>query len=297
MNSDPHLRHEYRTVNGVQLHCVIAGSGPLVVLLHGFPECWYSWHNQLPALAQHYTVVAPDMRGYNLSSKPAHIADYAIDRLVEDIVTLIDSFGVTQADVIGHDWGGMVAWMLALTRPEVVHTLSVLNIPHPRLMSQNLLTNAKQRRRSWYIAFFQLPLLPELAFKADNYALLDQMLRGIAVRPDSFSDDDLAVFKAALAQPGAVTATLNYYRALARPTSQRAVAALDPVAHMPVQVIWGEQDVALGKELNDNLARYVPDLTLHFIPDASHWVQHDRPDLVNRYLLEFLEQHPVTQQP
>ncbi len=282
------LRHEYRQINGVQLHCVIAGTGPLVVLLHGFPEFWYSYREQIPVLAQHFTVVAPDMRGYNLSSKPEKIADYVVPTLVEDVVQLIHSFGAAQAHIVGHDWGGAVAWATALSRPDITQSLTVLNMPHFRLFSQNLLTNPRQRRRSWYIGVFQLPWLPEFVIRRRDYEFIRGVFRGMAVHKERFTDDVLAAYKAAMAQPGAARAAVNYYRAVGRSASQRALATADPVAKMPVQVIWGERDTALGKELNDGLERYVPDLTLHFIPDASHWVQQDRPDLVNQYLLEFL---------
>ncbi|GAC1519478.1 MAG: alpha/beta hydrolase [Herpetosiphon sp.] len=260
-----------------------------MVLLHGFPEFWYSYRAQIPVLAEHYTVVVPDLRGYNLSSKPLPVLDYALPVLVQDVVQLIRSFGVLQAHLVGHDWGGAIAWQTALSVPAVVQSLTVLNIPHPRLFIQNLLTNPRQMLRSWYIGLFQLPWLPEWIIRAANYRFVEQAFRGMAVHPESFGDDVVAHYKAALAQPGAARAAVNYYRAARTGTAE--MTFVDPVAKMPVQVIWGEQDTALGKELNDGLARYVPDLTIHFIPDASHWVQQDRPDLVNQYLLDFLAQH------
>ncbi|MBA3948270.1 MAG: alpha/beta hydrolase [Herpetosiphonaceae bacterium] len=288
MGDSSTLKHEYREINGVRLHCVVAGSGRLVVLLHGFPEFWYSYREQIPVLAQHFTVVAPDMRGYNLSSKPVRITDYVIPTLVEDVVQLIHSFGAEQAHIVGHDWGGIIAWATALNRPDVTTSLSVMNAPHPRIFSQNLLTNRRQVARSWYIGLFQLPWLPEFVIRARNYEFIERAFRGMGVHKEQYTPDVIAAYKAAMAQPGAAGAAVNYYRAIGRPASQRAFTAANPVATMPVQVIWGEHDTALGKELNEGLERYVPDLTLHFIPDASHWVQQDRPDLVNQYLLEFL---------
>lgn len=280
-------RSEHRLVNGVRLHCTIAGEGPLVVLLHGFPEYSYSWRHQIPALAEHFTVVAPDLRGYNLSDKPPRVSDYALPTLINDVVELIHSFGQQRAVVVGHDWGGMVAWYLALSRPDMVEKLAVLNIPHPRIFMQHLLINPKQRARSSYIFFFQLPALPEASLRRDNFRAIEGVFRGMAVHKENFSDEVIDHYKQALAQPGALTAALNYYRALGRRAGSELVK-LDPVARMPVLAIWGEQDRALGSEMVDDLPRYVPDLTLHKIPDASHWVQQDRPDLVNRYLLDFL---------
>lgn len=283
-----HIDHQWRAVNGVRLHCAVAGSGPLLLLLHGFPEFWYSWRHQIPVLAEHFTVVAPDLRGYNDSDKPPSISDYSTSVLVEDVVQLIHSFGYERAIVAGHDWGGAVAWSTALARPDVVEKLIVLNIPHPRLFMQHLITNPRQRLRSWYILAFQLPWLPEMMLRANNYQAIEEVFRGMAVHKENFSDEVMAEYKRALSKPGALTGAINYYRALTRSASGDFWLNVDPVAKMPVLLLWGEQDTALGKELNQDLERYVPNLTKHFIPDASHWVQQDRPDLVNQYMLSFL---------
>ncbi len=282
------IHHEQRLVNGVNLHCAIAGEGPLIILLHGFPEFWYSWRHQIPELAKHFTVVAPDMRGYNDSDKPVQVEDYAVPKLVEDVVQLIHSFGHEQAVVAGHDWGAAVAWEVALTRPEVVDKLIILNVPHPRIFIQNLITNPRQMLRSWYTAFFQLPWLPEQVIKADNYRFIEQAFRGMAVHKQQFSDQDIAQYKLAISKPRALTSAINYYRAAAR-YGLFSMSGSGPIVTQPTLVIWGEQDTALGKELNVGLERYVPDLTLHFIPDASHWVQQDCPELVTQYMLKFLQ--------
>jgi pimeloyl-ACP methyl ester carboxylesterase len=228
------------------------------------------------------------MRGYNDSDKPAQVKDYVISELVEDVVQLIYSFGHERAIVVGHDWGAAVAWDVALTHPEMVEKLIILNVPHPRLFIQNLLTNPRQMLRSWYIGFFQIPWLPEQLIKAGNYRFIDQAFRGMAVHKQQFLNEDIAQYKAAIAKPRALTSAINYYRAAARHRLQGMISA-DPVVTMPTLVVWGEQDAALGKELNIGLERYVPDLTLHYIPDASHWVQQDCPDLVTRYMLDFLQ--------
>jgi pimeloyl-ACP methyl ester carboxylesterase len=252
-----HIRHERRLVNGINLHCAVAGEGPLVLLLHGFPEFWYSWRHQIPELAKHFTVVAPDMRGYNESDKPPQVNDYVISTLVEDVVQLIHSFGYERAVVVGHDWGAAIAWQVALTHPEMVEKLGILNVPHPRLFIQNLLTNPRQMLRSWYIAFFQVPWLPEQVIKVGNYRFIDQAFRGMAVHKQQFTNEDIAQYKAAIAKPRAVTSAVNYYRAAAR-QGLLGITGSASLVTMPTLVIWGEQDTALGKELNIGLERYVP---------------------------------------
>jgi len=276
-------------VNRVNLHCAIAGAGPLIVLLHGFPEFWYSWRHQIPVLAEHFTVVAPDMRGYNDSDKPARIKDYTLPLLVEDIVQLIHSFGQERAVIVGHDWGAVIAWETAQTRPDAVSKLVILNGPHPRLFLQHLLTNPRQRRRSWYTFFFQLPWLPEAFFRANSFHNIKSVFRNTSTHKHCFPDNVIEQYKQALAKPKALTSAINYYRAAAR-RGPLKLALSEPVVKMPVQVIWGEQDVTLGKELNNDLERYAPNLQLQFIPDASHWVHQERPDLVNKSILNFVLQ-------
>ncbi len=285
------IRHERRTVNGVRLHCAVAGTGPLLILLHGFPEFWYSWRHQIPPLAKHFTVVAPDMRGYNQSDQPRRVEEYAIDRLVDDVIGLLHSFGEERAVVAGHDWGGGVAWNMALRAPDAVDKLIILNSPHPRLFIQNLVTNPRQLGRSAYIFFFQLPWLPEAMLRRNDYEFLERAFRESAVHPEQFPDEVIEQYKQAARNSQSLTGALNYYRAAAR-QGLAAVIPPHPVVRAPTLVIWGEQDFALGKELNDNLDRYVPELTLRFIPDASHWVQQDCPELVTQYMLEFLMQQP-----
>lgn len=282
------IQHQWRTVNGVKLHITVAGSGPLLILLHGFPEFWFSWRHQIPVLAEHYTVVAPDMRGYNESDKPSCVADYNIQHLVEDVVQLVRSFGAERAIIVGHDWGGLVAWEVAFRHPQLVEKLIILNVPHPRLFLQHLITNPRQLRRSSYVFFFQLPYLPEALFKANDYAAIEQSFRRTPVHREQFSDEVIEQYKQAARRADGLSGGINYYRAAGR-RGLRKVTQPNPVVEMPTLVIWGEQDVALGKELNANLEHYVPRLTLHYIPDAGHWVQQERPDLVNQYMLSFLE--------
>ena len=270
-------------VNGVRLHCVVEGEGPLVLLLHGFPETSRAWRKQIPALAERFRVVAPDLRGYGGSDKPKGIAAYRTSVVADDIAALIRAFGAERAHVVGHDWGGGVAWTLAIQRPEVVDRLAVLNCPHPAVMQRALRSNWTQIRKSWYIFAFQLPWLPEWAFRRDGAKALKDALRRSAKRPDTFSDADLDEYARAFSAPGAATGAINYYRAAAR-------SRVPPgKIKAPTLLIWGEDDFALGIELTrgmDGLFEHEP--RIEYVPDTSHWVMEERPEVVNRLLLEFL---------
>jgi pimeloyl-ACP methyl ester carboxylesterase len=287
----PDLRHGRLDVGGVTLHYVEAGRGPLVVLLHGFPEFWYSWRWQLPALAgAGFRVVAPDLRGYNESSKPRGVAAYAADLLARDVAQLIRGLGAERAVVVGHDWGGAVAWTFAMRCPELLQRLVILNVPHPARFLRALRT-PRQLRKSWYMFFFQLPRLPEASVRRANFAMLRRTFRHDPVRPGAFSDDDIERYIAALARPGALTAAINYYRALFRQDPRRMRAGFRPI-EAPVLVIWGMQDRYLGAELAEPDARWAPNARVERLPDASHWVQVDRPERVNALLLDFLRDLP-----
>jgi pimeloyl-ACP methyl ester carboxylesterase len=280
------LRDEYATVNGIRMHYVEQGRGPLIVLLHGFPEFWYAWRHQIGALSQRFRVVAPDQRGYNLTEKPHGVSAYGIDNLTADVAALITHLGETEAVIVGHDWGGGVAWSFAMQYPEMTRRLIVLNCPHPAAMLRGLRT-MKQLRKSWYLFFFQLPFLPEFGFRLSNYRAIERALRGWTLRPDTFSDDDVRAYKDAAAQPGALTSMINWYRAafragLHRPEPMPAILA-------KTLLIWAEDDVALGKELTYDMHDLVPDLTVQYIPHTSHWVQQEQPELVNGYITDFLQ--------
>lgn len=287
----PGLTHHYATINGVRMHYVEQGRGPLLILLHGFPEFWYSWRHQLVGLAPQYRVVAPDQRGYNLTEKPHGVQAYAIDNLVEDVAALIRHLGEEQAVIVGHDWGGGVAWAFALANPEMTRRLIVLNCPHPAALQRGL-RRPRQMLRSWYFAFFQLPWLPELAFRARNYRAIGQAFRTGVRRPGAFTAEDIRAYKEAAAQPGALTSAINWYRAAFR-SFTRSPEPL-PVITAPTLLIWGEDDFALGKELTYDMEQWVFDLTIRYIPNTSHWVQQERPELVNQYMLEFLDDLALT---
>jgi pimeloyl-ACP methyl ester carboxylesterase len=278
------ISESYAEVNGVRLHYAEAGSGPLVVLLHGFPEFWYSWRHQINALAQAgYHVVAPDMRGYNLSSKPAGWREYGAESLAGDVAGLIRHFGVENAYVAGHDWGAAVAYFTAMEHPEVVKRLAILNVPHPARMLASFRT-WRQLRKSWYMFFFQLPVIPERLLSAKDFAAAKRALR--AESPDAFTDADIERYVEAWSQPGALTTMINYYRAALRRSPRSALARLRPI-DVPVLVIWGQRDSVLGSELAEPESKWVSDVRVERIPQATHWVQHDAPERVNELLTGF----------
>src|SRR5713226_3533948 len=196
--------------NGLHMRIARAGAGPLMVMLHGFPECWYSWRHQLKGLSSSFTCVAPEMRGYGETDAPLGVSNYTLEKLVDDVAGLITALGEKQAIVVGHDWGGAVAWSTALMRPDVVRRLVVMNCPHPLLLRKNLTSNLRQLRRSWYMFFFQIPWLPETLFSANNYALVRRSMRDSAAQKSAFSDADLDHFVEAFKNRYSMTAAINY---------------------------------------------------------------------------------------
>ncbi|HTW99613.1 MAG TPA: alpha/beta fold hydrolase [Acidimicrobiales bacterium] len=282
------MREGYADLSEVRLHYVEAGEGPLVLLLHGFPDFWYSWRFQIPALAgAGFRVVAPDMRGYNLSSRPLGLAAYATARLAGDVRDLIaERSSGSGAFLAGHDWGAAVAWLTAIRHPEAIERLAILNVPHPRRMVEAVRRPGRQLLRSWYMFFFQLPWLPERLLAADDWRGLRRPFAD--ARPGAFTAADLERYKRAWSDPGAVTAMLNYYRAaLRRPPGGPSGRSLPPV-QAPTLVIWGERDRHLGAELAEPYAADVPHLEgVVRLPHASHWVQHDEPDRVSELLIDF----------
>ncbi|TYL37062.1 alpha/beta hydrolase [Natronococcus pandeyae] len=275
-----------RTVNGVRLHAVTAGDAddPLVVLLHGFPEFWYTWREQIePLVEAGYRVVVPDQRGYNLSEKPQDVRAYQLRDLSRDIVDLIASEGRETAHVVGHDWGGIVAWDLALRFPDVVDRLAVANAPHPVAFRQQLASNPEQIRRSWYVLAFQLPWLPERLGRYDDFRALERVLRETA-SPGAFTDADLVHYRRAWGQAGALTGMLNWYRALARYPPDAPRDRLD----QPTLVVWGEEDEALVPELGLASVQFCERGRLERLPETSHWVPHEKPERVTELLLDHL---------
>ncbi|HJQ35134.1 MAG TPA: alpha/beta hydrolase [Pyrinomonadaceae bacterium] len=292
-NSDPEVRHGYAQVGDVRLHYAECGEGErLVVLLHGFPECWYSWRKQLPVLGRRFRVVAPDLRGYNLSDKPADVEAYKVNKLVDDVTGLIRHFGAREAAVVGHDWGAAVAWAVAQHYPDYVWKLATLQVPPPAIWARNL--TLKQLLRSWYMFFFQLPSLPEWWIRRDDFAALGKMFRTTS-RPGTFTDEDIAVYKAAAREPGALTASLNYYRAnfgrfFGRGWRDREVKTQERV-RVPTLFVFGERDMAIVPETVRGVADYVDaPFTELRLGRANHWVQQEYPAEINAALLSFLEE-------
>jgi epoxide hydrolase 4 len=263
-----------------------AGSadGPLVVLLHGFPEFWYGWRRQIgPLTSASLRVVAPDLRGYNLSAKPEGLASYTLDVLADDVLGIADVLGRQRFAIAGHDWGGVLAWHLAARDPARIERAAILNAPHPATMRDFARAHPSQLARSWYVAFFQLPGLPERMLRARNHAWLANGLTGSS-RPGTFGDVDLARYREAWAQPGALTAMLAWYRAVRLqqpPTTPLRV-------EVPLRVIWGDRDRFLDPRLAEAGIAACDRDDVHHLRHASHWLQHEEPEEVNRLLAEFL---------
>jgi pimeloyl-ACP methyl ester carboxylesterase len=307
--STPPLSHEYADVNGVRLHYARAGNGPLIVFLHGFPEFWYEWKNQLAEFSRDHTAVAPDMRGYNLSSKPADLSAYQMPQLVEDVRALtselMKSTGGTKFTLVAHDWGGVVAWVFAALHPDMLDKLVIVNAPHPTIFGKLLQKDAAQQKASGYMLMFRGPQA-EATLSANSYALLTSMVLGDGLKAGSVTEADKAAYVEAWSQPGALTGGLNYYRAAgvgpptaAATTTSTETTAAPPapapvtpalVVRVPTLVIWGEKDTALLTGNLDGLDEVVTKLTIRRVPDGTHWVVREKPADVNRLIREFLAQ-------
>jgi epoxide hydrolase 4 len=273
--------------NGIRLHVVQAGpkSGVPVLLLHGFPEFWYGWRKQIPALVEAgCRVIVPDQRGYNLSDKPKDVKSYEAYTLVDDIIGLIDALEYEKVNLVGHDWGAGVAWLLANKYPERLHHLSIMNVPHPAVMRRFLRRDLEQLRRSWYIFFFQLPWLPEAGMRADNWRGAERALRGSG-KIHTFTNEDVEKYKEAWSQPGAMTAMINWYRAAVR---YQPPVPTEPHIKVPTLMMWGMQDAALSHRMARPSMDYVEEGNLILFPEATHWVHLDAAEEVNHYLLDFV---------
>lgn len=283
-------KHANIRANGINIHYVTAGKGPLLLLLHGFPQFWYAWRHQIPVLAQHFQVVAPDLRGYNETERPSRVEDYRPGILASDISGLMRALGFEKAHIVGHDWGGAVAWRLVYDQPEVIDRLVILNSPHPLLFKRAMKTNWRQIIKSWYILFFQIPYLPEKIFKMNPKGILKSILKPI--RKETFSAADLELYLQTIEKPGAFAAALNYYRAAFRKGENKTKREVKKIA-TPTLVIWGEEDRALGKELTEGMEPlFSGPFQIQYIPQCSHWVQEEQPEQVNRLLLQFLQRDP-----
>jgi epoxide hydrolase 4 len=286
------VRHGYAQVGGVRLHYAERGEGDeLVLLLHGFPECWYSWRHQLAALGDRYHVVAPDMRGYNLSDKPPRVEDYRMDKLIDDVTGLIRHFGRKRAHLVGHDWGAAVAWGVALKHPEYVSRLVAMQVPPPAAWRVNM--TLKQALRSWYMLFFQIPLLPEWLIGLNDFAAVERSFK----ETGAFTDTDIAVYKKALREPNALTCAINYYRAnftsLFFKQKKEIEDLRDDRARVPTLLIYGERDKFIVPETLKDVNRFVdaPYNEARF-KSYGHWIQNEAPAEVNAELARFLDAQP-----
>ena len=296
---DDNIRHGYAQVGDVRLHYAECGAGErLVLLLHGFPECWYSWRHQLKSLGARFRVVAPDLRGYNLSDRPPRVEDYRTERLVDDVLGLIRHFGAREAAVVGHDWGALVAWAVAQNYPAYVWKLAALQVPPPRVWAANM--TWRQAARSWYMLFFQIPRLPEWWIAADDFAAVERMFKTTA-RPGTFTDADISFYKSALRQPGALTAAVNYYRANSGRLKDAFVNLLrgggdrdwspEERIRVPTFFIFGERDMAIVPETVRGVEEYMdaPYREMR-LAQSNHWVQQEYHAEVSAALMSFLEE-------
>ncbi|MGF1535431.1 MAG: alpha/beta fold hydrolase [Elainellaceae cyanobacterium] len=280
-------QHVYVQTNHIRLHCVTQGEGDLVVLLHGFPEFWYSWRHQIPALARHFKVVVPDLRGYNDSDKPK--TGYDLDTLAADIRGLVQNMGYSKAHIVGHDWGGAIAWHLAQQFPQVLHRLAILNAPHPQAFIRTLSNNMDQLWRSWYVLAFQVPALPERLIRMNLATFVKKVFQEQAIRKGAFTQKDTAIYQAALEKPGVLSSAIDYYRQILSPqTWLRQWRGHFPIT-VPTLVLWGEDDHLLSHNLTEGLENLVAaPFRLKLIPQCGHWIQQEVPQTVNRELLAFL---------
>jgi pimeloyl-ACP methyl ester carboxylesterase len=285
--------HNFAEVNGIRMHYVSAGTGPLVLLLHGFPEFWYSWRHQISVLSESFRVVAPDMRGYNKTDKPAKVEDYAAQNIIGDVAGLIHKLAPDEEKAIlaGHDWGGAIAWLVAMFQPQLIKELIILNVGHPGTRNRRGFLDFDQMQRSWYMFFFLIPELPEEVLSRNDFEFLKKMVFNTATRKGAFTEDDIEKYVLSWKEPGALTGAINYYRAITSPNYWKELGKPKkyPQIKAPTLLIWGEDDPFLGKQLTENTAEFIDaPFRLEFIKDCAHWVQQEAPDEVNRFILDFL---------
>ncbi len=277
------------SANGLSFAVDETGDGDAVALmLHGFPECRYSWRHQLQPLADlGWRAVAPDLRGYGESSRPSGREAYRIERLIDDVAGLFDALGARRRLLIGHDWGALIAWAFAIERARPLDGLVIMNVPHPAIYIEHMRRGWRQRARSWYVAAFQIPGLPEALLTADGAKRVAKAFSDTTANPAAFTPEVLDHYRRNALRPGAMTAMVNYYRANTLSLPQWGPGRARRI-DVPTLMIWGEQDPFVGLELTEGYEPYVSDLTLERLPKASHWVQQDDPDGVNQRLADWL---------
>ena len=291
------LKHDYAELGTVRLHYVTAGKGKLIMFVHGFPEFWYEWKHQLAEFGRDYQAVAPDMRGYNLSSKPADVNQYRMKYLIEALRLLAQHLDHKKFILVAHDWGGAVAWAFALRYPDYLEKLIIINAPHPLVFERELRNNPAQRKASQYILTHRSSEAEQI-LSANNYAVLVDSVLGEGLKQGYFNEEDRQAYIEAWSQPGALTGGLNYYRAMpilpltGKDDEASHDSVIDPslfTVKVPALVIWGEKDRYLLTGNLEGLDKFVPDLTIKRIPDGSHWVIHEKPALVNTYIHDFIK--------
>ena len=277
---------KFYTVNGIQLHVAEAGdpAGKVILFLHGFPEFWYGWHRQLTYFARKgFRAIAPDQRGYNRSSKPPGVKAYTLDFLTADVAALIRQLTSGKVILVGHDWGGAVAWTMARQYPDLIEKLIILNMPHLDVFTAHLRKSLKQKFKSWYTGFFQIPRLPELASSAFQFKLLQRSMEKSAL-PHTFAPIDFARYKLAWRQKNALTAMINWYRAYKYNT-----ATANEQIVVPTLLIWGKKDQFLEAAMAQPSINKCRDGRLVFIPNATHWLHHEKPEQVNNLIFDFIQ--------
>lgn len=287
-------QHHFVETNRIRLHCVTQGEGELVLLLHGFPEFWYSWRHQIPALGRHFKVVVPDLRGFNDSDKPA--SGYDLDTLGADVRGLIEVLGYKKAHIVGHDWGGAIAWHFAQQFPQYLDRLAILNAPHPQDFMQAMAGSIDQFRRSWYVLAAQIPALPEWLVQQNLGSLIRNTFQSNAIRKGAFTTRDTEIYQAALEKPGVLKAVIHYYRTMLLPQIPWKPWERSPnPIQAPTLVLWGEDDHLLTPQFTDGIqAQIDAPYKIHMIPECGHWVQQETPQTVNRELLGFLRSPNTT---
>lgn len=287
---DPSLgTHGFLQLEEVKLHYVANGAEgkPLMLFLHGFPECWYSWRHQLKEFSKSYRVVAIDQRGYSLSDKPKGRRNYIKSKLAKDVAEVIEALGYKNCILVGHDWGAIVAWITAELFPEKISKLIIMNCPHPLVFQDHLFANFSQVRKSWYIFYFQIPYLPEYVMSQNDFQALEKMFTSKAgVRAENINKEDIEIYKYVFGQKGALTGAINYYRAS---LYEKPLQPPKEFLQMPVLIVWGSKDAYLEKEMAPACGKYVNNLCIKFVENASHFVQLDQPAVVNKLMWKFLE--------
>ena len=290
---DPRVQTVFVEANGLTFEVDQCGSGDkLALCLHGFPENSFSWRYQLPMLADAgYEAWAPNLRGYGKSSRPGYVEDYAMPLLLADIAGLIDAAGKDEVVLIAHDWGALIAWEFAIQKIRPLHKLIICNVPHPAAAREAF--SLAQLRKSWYILFFQIPRLPEKLLGRHGAKPIADVFVTSSLDPQRFPSEVVSVYQENAAQPGALTAMINYYRALLRYPLKTKRDKSTPVIDTPTLIVWGEGDAALGKELTYATGKYVANLQIRYLADVSHWVQQEAPEVTNAMIEAFLGDLPV----